>query len=380
MLLIRDRRWPLVAVVGVVVLAGVALVVAGPLNPPAGAVSSTYKTLTEVEPRIAINATNTPGDADSLFRIRQPGSYYLTGKMTGVSGKMGIEIESSYVTLDLNGFELQGVAGALDGISCTLTNAIGISVENGTVSGWPADGVDISSSIVTGGRIEGVVSVNNGARGIAAGIGFTLANCSAIGNTTTGIDCAHETVATNCVARGNGGIGIYSFGSCSFIGCVASINASHGFSAIFEGSAFMNCVANANTGDGFYFSNGCSASNCTATYNQGNGYMLGVRCKVLDSNAHINGTSASVANIKVSGQDNHVLGNSCSGATRGIQVISAGNFIGRNVCSGSTINWDIVAGNALAPIVSATTNAAAVSGNTYSGSLGSTDPNANFTY
>ena len=90
------------------------LLYAGPLNPPAGPVTSTYKTLTEVEPRIAINATNTPGDAigdpsPSLFKITQPGSYYLTGNITGVEDTHGIEIVASGVTLDLNGFDLLGV-------------------------------------------------------------------------------------------------------------------------------------------------------------------------------------------------------------------------------------------------------------------------------
>ena len=50
----------------------------GPLAPP-GAAAPTTKTLDQVEPRIAINSTNTPGDADSLYKITQPGSSYLTG-------------------------------------------------------------------------------------------------------------------------------------------------------------------------------------------------------------------------------------------------------------------------------------------------------------
>ena len=64
---------------GLITAAG--LVVAGPLTPPAGPVASTYKTLSEVEPRIAINAANTPGNAANLFIINQPGSYYLTGNI-----------------------------------------------------------------------------------------------------------------------------------------------------------------------------------------------------------------------------------------------------------------------------------------------------------
>lgn len=65
---------------GVAGLAGVAALSAlssranaGPLTPPGGAVAPSGKTLTEVEPRIAINATNTPGNASVLYRIAQPG-------------------------------------------------------------------------------------------------------------------------------------------------------------------------------------------------------------------------------------------------------------------------------------------------------------------
>src|SRR5262245_49761975 len=83
------------------ILALADLGLAGDLIPPPGAVSPTMKTLTEVEPRIPINATNTPGDANSLYRITQPGSYHLTGNITGAVGKHGIEIASGGVTIDL---------------------------------------------------------------------------------------------------------------------------------------------------------------------------------------------------------------------------------------------------------------------------------------
>ncbi|HVZ93498.1 MAG TPA: hypothetical protein VG797_03210 [Phycisphaerales bacterium] len=80
-----------------VVLACTGPLFAGPLTPPAGPVAPT----TGPEPRVAINAANTPGDADatpSMFKITQPGSYYLTGNITGTSGKAGIEVASSDVT------------------------------------------------------------------------------------------------------------------------------------------------------------------------------------------------------------------------------------------------------------------------------------------
>src|SRR5262245_4805347 len=87
-------------------LAAAAGLIAGPLNPPPGPVASTYKTLGEVEPRIAVNAVNTPGDAQAVFKITQPGSYYLTGNIAGVSGKSTIQIASDHVALDLGGFAI----------------------------------------------------------------------------------------------------------------------------------------------------------------------------------------------------------------------------------------------------------------------------------
>ena len=125
---------------------------AGPLSPPAGPVTPTHKTLTEVEPRVAINAANTPGDADSIFRISQPGSYYLTGNLTGQAGKHGIEIATSGVTIDLAGFEVRGIGGALDGIAATI-NGSELCIRNGTIRFWPADGIDLQTSVTINTRV-----------------------------------------------------------------------------------------------------------------------------------------------------------------------------------------------------------------------------------
>ncbi len=138
------KRFSIVSAVVLGLAGGAVILVAGPLNPPGGAVSSTYKTLSEVEPRIAINATNTPGDADSVFKITQPGSYYLTGNVTGVNAKHGIELAASNVTIDLNGFALMGVAGSLDGIS-TTTTVLNIAIQNGMVTNWGDRGIDLGS-------------------------------------------------------------------------------------------------------------------------------------------------------------------------------------------------------------------------------------------
>lgn len=71
-------------------------------------------------PRIEINQNAAPGDADSIFRISAPGSYYLTSNLVGLAGKTGIEIASANVTIDLNGFTLQGVPDSLNGIGTPM--------------------------------------------------------------------------------------------------------------------------------------------------------------------------------------------------------------------------------------------------------------------
>lgn len=58
------------AVTALACAASIAL--AGPITPPPGPVTSAHKTLTEVEPRIAINATSAPGAARACERL-EPG-------------------------------------------------------------------------------------------------------------------------------------------------------------------------------------------------------------------------------------------------------------------------------------------------------------------
>ncbi len=354
------------------------LLIAGPLNPPGGSIASTYKTLTEVEPRIAINATNTPGDSDSLYRITQPGSYYLTGNITGVSGKRGIEIASNDVTIDLNGFALLGVPGATQGIFATLSDSVGISIMNGTVRGWPLDGISTSGTF--GGHIDGIVAENNSYIGIRVGNQYSVTRCASIDNGDAGFASATTCTFENCSSRGNASHGFRFNSGCVINNCAAYLNKGDGFEANFDGSTFHNCSATSNDGNGFVVYYGGAVVNCVASTNLADGFWVLSRNLLIGNTANDNGQSVDGGSgIRLYGSDNRVEGNNCTSATFGIRASASGNFITRNVCSGNTTNWDISAGNTCL-VVNAATNASAWSGNSGGAAPGSTDPNANFTY
>lgn len=334
---IRSRSLFVVAVVSV---AGISTGLhAGPLEPPAGPISSTHKTLTEVEPRIAISDANTPGDADSLFKITQPGSYYLTGNIAGVAGKHGIEIVASGVTVDLNGFNLQGTPGmgAFDGVSVSVGGISDVMVRNGSVRGWGHMGVDLTSFTPDSCSVTGIRASSNV---VGIGVSFgAVTDCIAFSNSTDGLYLGGLVVARNCSAAFNGGDGI-SAGS---------------------GTTIVGCVSGFNVGDGIQVLSACIVSDnvCRGNGNGGDGAGIHV----------------------LLGADNRIEGNNCVGADRGIDIDTAGNIIIRNTCSGNLTNWDFVANNVYGPILDRSAPAsAAVSGNSGPGSLGSTDPNANFTY
>ena len=336
---------------------------AGPLNPPAGPVAATGKTLGEVEPRIAVTAANTPGDADSVFRITQPGSYYLTGNVAGVAGSHGIQIETEGVTLDLNGFALVGVAGSLDGVNMPNFRE-NVVIRNGHIRGWGESGIEARIDI---GRIEDITAADNGAWGIdnAASGTFTtriiscevLTNGAAFEGGAGGIRGGQVSHITDCTAYNNTGVGILVGNFGIVTGCIAQSNTSHGIVASIGGT-ISACTASGNTSDGIRV-----ASDCV---------VVGNRC-------YQNGSATGDgAGVHATGSDNRIEGNNCTDADRGIDVDQGGNFITRNTCSGNATNWTVAAGNVC--LVVQAFGGGLIDGNAGGAAPGSTDPNANFTY
>lgn len=374
------------------------LLFAGPLNPPPGAVAPTGKTLVEIEPRIAINSTTTPGDANSLFRITQPGSYYLTGNITGAASKRAIEIAVSDVTIDLNGFTVEGVASSLDGIASDGSATANIIIRNGIVREGGLDGIDLFTVRTVGGQVTDIVASNNGGAGVRVGEAFVISRCSVVRNAAEGLVAVAGASVTSVAARLNTGIGIQAIDRAVVNDCIATENVANGFN-LGNASTISNSSADDNGGTGIAVGflstiSGCSASrngvggidtlssctviNNTVSENTGNGIDVPFHCVIRGNTVSLN----TLAGIRATNSRTRVEGNNCSGNGTGILITGAGNLIIGNSCSGNTTrNYDIVAGNRYGPIVDATaTNAAAATGNSASSTLLSTDANANFAY
>ena len=366
------------------------LLYAGPLTPPAGPVTSTYKTLTEVEPRTAINATNTPGDADSTFRIAQSGSFYLTANMTGEAAKKGIEIAISggqQVTIDLNGFTMTGTGATsafpaiyIDGVSAH------VRVYNGAIRSWRTAIQHFLGGSIT---VEDVHAY------LSTAIQFDLRNatcvrCFADDGSNAGFFIDGGTL-TDCIARSNAGAGFTISSSATIVrGCSAIANSGGGFN-LGQGIA-ENCRADSNTGNGF--TNPGTMTNCTSLSNTGDGISIssvgvvrgcnitsnggdgiqvasgsriegnsicnnglhgvnitGSRTTACNNTISSNGRATGVfAGVFCSGNDNsidnnHITNMLLAGDDFGVQVTGSSNLIVRNQLSAVSTYVSILAGN-----------------------------------
>lgn len=356
----------------VMVLAGLAA--GGPLVPAAGPVNSTMKTLAEVEPRTAINATNTPGDAASVFRITQSGSYYLTGNVSVPVGKSGIVVAASNVTLDLNGFTIEGQAGSLSGVFSSGER--GVRVRNGTVVGMPQSGVRMSMADAGAEAYEvtNVTVRGSGGSGIEITDGLVRA-CQVTACGTVGVwittDTSSMVEETSVTACGNTGIlmqeGIVR--GCVVKGTPTGVSLASG--------TVKDCTAIGNN-IGVVLGRG-QVVDCSALGNVSTGILVNgggtVRGNVISAPTLVVNT----VGIRVETTDGSLIeGNTVVRQNTGVSCATANNLIVKNGFRGCTNAVNLAANNRLGPLVSATAQPA-ITGNS-GGGLGATDANANLLY
>jgi lipopolysaccharide export system protein LptA len=71
-------------------------------------VAPTYRTLDEVDGRVALTQATASGTADAVFQITSNGTYFLTGDVVVGQDQSAIRVAAQDVTIDLNGFALVG--------------------------------------------------------------------------------------------------------------------------------------------------------------------------------------------------------------------------------------------------------------------------------
>ena len=275
------------------------------------------------------------------FPITAPGSYYLTGNLTGVSGQSGITIASNDVSLDLRGFTLQGVPGSGSGVklqSPTFWRAI--TVRNGTARGWGDSG--FQAQFTNGGVFDSLTAEGNGLWGIVVGGGSSLSHCSATNNGASGIN-AFESTVSGCTALWNAGHG-FQINTTVLTDCIAAHNTYQGVDSS-SLSRIDGCNVSQNQGIGIKALSSEVVGN-KVSYNSGTGIEVSeAGSLVARNNVHGNSQVGVGFGINVPGSnsridENHVTDDGAGPAQEtGINVTGAGNVVIRNTAHANVANY-----------------------------------------
>ena len=344
--------------------------VAGELTPPPGPVAPTMKPLDEIEPRTAVNTL--PAGVDSVHLIDQPGSYYLTASIAGQVGLHGLRIDADNVTLDLNGFTLDGVAGSMHGV--LAVNVAGLTIRNGLIVGFGSRGIEASSARAS--VYDSLIVRDSGDKGIAAGFNSIIRDCIVTGSGSDGIFTNTGALIERCVSSANAGDGFDVSVGCTILDCVANDNAGAGYfiiqhanvdRSIARGNGLNGLTSGAGTsvtnshfrrnGDhGISVASGCDIVGNRSDENIGPGIRVNATSRVQGNTCKGNGfLGGDAAGILVEGAGNSVIDNIVVSNDRGIETTGSGNVIASNVAIANGANYVIVAGNDVAPISSAAT-------------------------
>jgi hypothetical protein len=127
---------------------------------------------------VLINQSTVMAAGGFPYKITQPGSYKLSGNLVVASSTDGIDILTSNVTLDLNGFTISGPVtcnGYGSSLSCTGTGGNGIYAPapgnapvNQTIRNGSVVGFEYGVSVDSNGLVEEIHATGNSNSGIYA--------------------------------------------------------------------------------------------------------------------------------------------------------------------------------------------------------------------
>lgn len=237
----------------------------------------------EINQAAALAGNVIPGDTPGFpVTITASGSYRLTSNLTVADGNTSvIAVNAANVTLDLNGFAIEGpnvctgtlpfgqlncsVTGTGNGIFSGFNN---VTVTNGTVHGMGSLAIDLGATV--GARVRDVRVSDNSGIGIATGALSDVTHCSAsrnknggigVGDQATvtssesssndgaGITCVDTCVATNNSSNNNRGVGIIANQGATILGNAARNNSSYGLQLAANGGYGQNVLTNNNGGE-----------------------------------------------------------------------------------------------------------------------------------
>ena len=159
----------------------------------------------------------TPGDtAGYPVTITQPGSYKLMSNLYVPAGSKGISVQTAGVSLDLNGFTIQGPGSCTRNagtkqVSCTGTGGLGVyseadtsfmQVRNGTIQGFN-HGV-----VMNGGRAEGLILRHNNSGLVNSAGGYSGAIIAGVVAQLNliGVQAEHAQVQDSILIANNTGV------------------------------------------------------------------------------------------------------------------------------------------------------------------------------
>ena len=252
----------------------------GPLTPP-GAPAPTMKTLDEIHAKVADAGEKRTPISSLPVSISTSGSYYLTKNLSPDGSGNGISITCPNVTLDLNGFTLDGLGSAQPGITLSATQ--NTTVRNGTITGW------------TGGIVS------------AAGSGHILEKLNVRFNAGIGISFQ---VSTLCQVRD----------------CAVHFCGSHGI-VVADNAVVTGNIVKINTGTGIRVE-GVNAEIRDNTVHGNTSIGIHVLASSSRSSVEANSIKNNGTGLFVAGNDNSIRKNLITGNTSNANIGGAGNDFG----------------------------------------------------
>ncbi len=190
----------------------------------------------------------TPGDAAGFpVTIAAAGSYRLAGNLQVRSNRNGILVTAAEVSIDLNGFTIDGRDAALTGI---VGNQRSLTVRNGTIRNFKNSGISTVGALLI---VEDMRISENDQNGILNETnGFArVVDSTIFSNGFQGITCAQACHVEGNIVSNNGALsgssGIF-IGSGTVLGNTITGNASFGINATLSTGYGNNTITDNNGG------------------------------------------------------------------------------------------------------------------------------------